>query len=205
MQKVRIQRRCKQIVTLGIVMAVSALLSAFQPASAQVLVYETGSASTRSFVQGDIEIEVYVREDGAAVCAFLRNIATLEPSDRSNYCARGSDVEVSDTLDSAWGRGTVEWSTYEEGKGRGAKAGGTYTPGTTTIDVTWSGFGDTETTVDYYDGCWIGLFGDCWLEGRPNPYSYQRRSATFSGTITDSEFGTFVFDGETGYLTQPIL
>ena len=203
MRQVRIQKRSKRIVTLGAVLAASALLSAFQPAAAQVLVHETGSASTRFFVQGDIEISVYVREEGAGVCAWLRNIATGEPS--RSTCAEGADVEVSDNLDFAWGRGTAEWSIYEEGKGRGAKAGGTYTYGTTTMDVTGTGFGDTETTVDYSEGCWIGFMGDCWAEGRPDPYSYQTRSATFSGTITDSQWGTLVFEGQVGYLTQPIL
>ena len=178
--------------------AASALLSAFQPASAQV--FETGRAFV-SIQQGDFELRLYGLEDGNRVCTYIRNVRTEEYRDFT--CASG-DVEVSDTLESASARGTTGWSKTTGGKGKGSKAGGTSSSGTVTIDAAWTGTGNVSTeasTITITDDCgWIGCY--------PGIYSdetSQTRSATLSGTIIDSEWGPFVLDGASGSLYQQIL
>lgn len=176
-------------------MAASALLSAFQPASALVL--ENGRAGVW-IEQGDFVLSVYVLEDGNRVCTRIHNVRTGE--NRDFTCASG-DVEVSDTLESASARGTTGWSKTTGGKGKGSKAGGTSSSGTVTIDAAWTGTGDVTTeTPSITENCgWIG----CWpgIDGETS----QERSATLSGTIIDSEWGTFVLDGAGGYLYQQFL
>lgn len=202
MQQVRIQKRPKRIVTLGAIIAASALLSAFQPASAQDLL-ETAWASAR-VQQGDFDIWFSVQEhSGGQVCANITNVVSGE---YHFGCGSGFDVEVSDTLDSAWGAGTAEWTVYSASKGRGSKAEGPKS-GTITVDTTWVGSGDLKTNL--HPGgdplnplCWISIEG-----GGCRPYvdADQTRAATASGTVTDSEWGTFVIEGAIGSMWQRLI
>jgi hypothetical protein len=70
--------------------------------------------------------------------------------------------------------------------------------------MTWAGNGELET--DLYSGgeldpsCWsVG-----WESSPCNPYVvlWQTRAATASGTVTDSEWGTFILDGASGSMWQ---
>ena len=198
MRQARSQKRPKRIVTLGAVLAASALLSAFQPASALVPPNETGYAGTY-VQQGDFEIHASVFEEGGRLCAWIRKVSTGESR---QTCAFGHDVEVSDDLGTAWGRGTLEWVSASS-KSRGSKTQTSYKYGTFSLDVTWTGTGITTTNFD--DGVTCTFPG--WDDGGwcpPDPSVYQWRSATWSGTITDSEWGTFVLYGS-GDLYQELI
>ena len=186
------------------VIAASALLSAFQPASAQDLL-ETAWASAR-VQQGDFDIWFGVQEHGGGqVCANITNVVTGERHPGS--CGSGFEVEVSDTLDSAWGAGTTGWTVYSASKGRGSKAGGPSKSGTITVDMTWVGSGDLKTNL-HPEGdplnplCWITIDG---VGCRPYVDADQTRAATASGTVTDSEWGTFVIDGAVGSMWQRLI
>jgi len=196
MRQVTIQNRNKRIAILGAALAAIALLSAFQPASATE-VLETGRAGVW-LEQGDFGLQVVVDEEGSRVCTFIWNFRTGEY--RDHMCASGV-VEVSDTLESASAQGTTAWSRTTTGKGKGAKAGGTSTSGTVTIDAVWTGTGDVTTQTPTFDSCsgWICLLPEIDSETSIS------RNATLSGTITDSEWGTFVLDGASGHLYQRIL
>ena len=217
MRQVRIQKRNKRLVTIvGAAIAASALLSAFQPASADpvpnvkvgpvpgigtsatvvVPIVNSGSANTYAVQQGDFEIRVYVDEGSAWLCAVIR----YRLGEEHRGCASGADVDVSDTLDSAWGRGTNDWSTSVQGKGRSKT---TYKYGTLAIDVSWTGTGDTITHLEPPDCYWVELSYDGG--GCGGVHFWQSRTATWSGTITDSEWGTFVVNGAPGWLQQDAM
>jgi hypothetical protein len=115
MRETRIRKRSNPLVAVGAVLAASAMLSAFQPVSAQVL--ETAWAQT-SVYQGDFEISVGVR-DGGGACAIIRKVVTNESHRACGYLY---EAEVSDTLEYARGAGTLEWTDTSAPKGRGSKS-----------------------------------------------------------------------------------
>ena len=198
MRQIRIEKRSRLTVALVAVMVASALLSAFQPASALVPPNETGYAGT-SVQQGDFWIHASVDEGDGRLCAWIRKVSTDESR---QTCGFGHDMEVSDDLGTAWGRGTLEWVSASS-KSRGSKTQTNYKYGTFSLDVTWTGTGITNTNVD--DGVTCTFPG--WDDGGwcpPSPSLYQWRSATWSGTITDSEWGTFVLYGS-GTLYQELI
>ena len=195
MRQVGIRKRSKRIVTLGVVMAMSALLSAFQPANAQVPPNETGHAAIY-VQQGDFEIQVGAVEGDGTLCAWIRNVLMGESR---QTCGYDHDVEVSDDLGTAWGRGTLEWASASS-KPRGSKKQSTsYKYGTFSLDVTWTGYGLTTATIS---GPTCGYLYHGW---ELCPGASQSRAASMTGTVTDSEWGTFVLDGAGGYLAQQIL
>ena len=204
MRQVRIQKRSRWMATLGAVMAASALLSAFQPASAQVL--ETAWAAAR-VQQGDFDISFSVQEhSGGRVCANITNVVTGEY--HVGACGSGFDVEVSDTLNSAWGAGTGGWTVYSANKDGGSEPGSSTRSGTITIDMTWVGSGDLNTNLNPQGDplnplCWISWEGGRSCMPRVNPD--QTRAAAASGTVTDSEWGTFVIEAAVGSMWQRLI
>ena len=194
MRQVRIQKRSRLTVALVAMMAASALLSAFQPASADVL--QMGSATTTSVTQNGYRVGVGAGEGNSGFCVVVSNLRGEEHW----ACASGANVDVADDLAWASARGTANWSS-ETVTFKGNHSKTTYKTGTVTVDVTWSAIGELETIVDpHYEYCDFELYGGgCGgLSGRP----YQRRQATWSATITDSEWGTFVIHQAPAWMYQ---
>ena len=189
---------------VGAAIAASALLSAFQPASAQVFGPSWARAEQQ---QGDFYIHVFVWDyDDSSVCARISNVVTGESHWGS--CENTSEAEVSVTLDSARGAGTVHWSTTSPGKGRGSKGGGATKYGSLTMEMTWVAAGELQTNVlttgDLLDPtCWFLQWDGVGC--RPGVEADQTRAATASGTVIDSEWGTFVLDGVSGYMFRDLI
>ena len=199
MKKVRIQKRSRLTVALVAMMAASALLSAFQPASADVI--QTGYATTTWVPQNGYQVGMGANERNSGFCVIVSNLRGEE----HKACASGASVDVADDLAWASARGTGSWS-IETVTFKGNHAKTTYKSGTVTIDVTWSAIGELETVVEPHleteicgfdwDG---GSCGGAWVS------PHQRRQATWSATITDSEWGTFVIHQAPAWMYQTAI
>lgn len=120
-----------------------------------------------------------MQEHGGQVCADIKNVVSGE-----NHwgCGSGYQVEVSDTLDSAWGAGTAAWTVYSTNKGRGSKTGGNSSKsGTITVDMTWAGTGELQTNLKPGSDSPLDL--DCWISWETYCNAYYQADQTRKGAI----------------------
>lgn len=142
-------------------------------------------------------------------------IVKKETSEMRYVCDYDADVFVDDLLNSASGRMTRGWSyttTTSSTKGKKTTTTEKTVTGTTSADLTWLQNGETTVTpkasADYtivvpwcHNLFSVGPYCD-FPTVNPNASVMRQRPALASGTVTDSEWGTFTFSAVPGGLSD---